>query len=93
MFANLPNNYATSFVDDEGDRIVISSDAELAEAFRVAVADNRKCLRLDVSEIAPITPNDTDEWDVDIGRYHTFLEPPMPLCWLSVCVCFSRQYR
>jgi aerobic-type carbon monoxide dehydrogenase small subunit (CoxS/CutS family) len=39
---------AVQYVDDEGDSIVASSDAELSEAFRVALEDNRKSLRLDI---------------------------------------------
>jgi hypothetical protein len=47
---NLPQDFAVQYVDDEGDTIVVSSNAELQEAFRVAVDDKRKSLRFTIVE-------------------------------------------
>jgi len=46
---SMPKNYQVQYVDDEGDKIVVSSDEELHEGFRVAVEDNRKSLRIEIT--------------------------------------------
>jgi aerobic-type carbon monoxide dehydrogenase small subunit (CoxS/CutS family) len=50
LFPSLPEgqSLAVQYVDDEGDKIVASSDTELWEAFRVAKEDERRSLRLEI---------------------------------------------
>jgi len=50
---SMPKNYQVQYVDDEGDKIVVSSDEELHEGFRVAVEDNRKSLRIEITGQPP----------------------------------------
>jgi hypothetical protein len=50
---SMPKNYQVQYIDDEGDHIVVSSDDELREGFRVAVEDNRKSLRIEIMRSQP----------------------------------------
>lgn len=56
---SLPQNYTVQYIDDEEDQIVVSSDDELQEGFRVAVEDNRKPLKIHVAadnSTRPVVP-------------------------------------
>jgi len=46
---SMPKHYTVQYIDDEGDQIVVSSDDELREGFRVAAEDNRKSLRIEIT--------------------------------------------
>merc|ERR1719424_645864 len=57
----LPKHYTVQYIDDEDDQIVVSSDDELQEGFRVAVEDNRKSLKIhvtvaDAPQMTPLIP-------------------------------------
>merc|ERR1719399_194949 len=72
-FFELPKLFKLTYVDDEGDRITLSSDAELHEAIPLALAASPAVLRLGVY-IAPVESRSTGS-SADVPMSDAATEP------------------